>query len=126
MFVAVSLMMKGKWSKGVTEMKANIAVLTFLICMVMVTTAVKADVSVPMNGDFSGGTHVGRGGNVMPLLWDNANNIIDGGWGNPTVDTDYNTGGYVNAKIDGTNATPGGYAVVFQISTMSLAAVGNS
>jgi hypothetical protein len=124
MFVAVSLMMKGKWSKGVTGMKTNIAVLTFLICIVMVTTAVGADVLLSTDGNFSGGTHVGRGGNIMPLLWDNANNIIDGGWGNPTADEDYNTGGYVVARVDGTNATPGGYAVVFQISTISLAALG--
>ena len=102
MFVVVSLMMKGKWSKGVTEMKTNIAVLTFLICIVMVTTAVKADVLLSTNGDFSGGTHVGRGGNIMPLLWDNANNSIDGGWGNPTADEDYNTGGYVVAEVNGT------------------------
>ena len=123
MFVVVSLMMKGKWSKGVTKMKTNIAVLTFLICIVMVTTAVKADALLPTNGDFSGGTHAGNGGNVMPLLWNDWTNVL-AGWGNPTTDVDYNTGGYVVAKIDGTNATPGGYAVVYQESTMSLAAIG--
>ena len=126
MFVVVSLMMKGKWSKGVTGMKTNIAVLAFLICIVMVTTAVKAaDVNLPTNGDFSGGTWIGRGGHVMPLLWDNANNRLDGGWGAPATE-DYNTGGYVVAEVNGLGTTlpPGGYAVVFQASTMSLAAVG--
>jgi hypothetical protein len=123
MFAVVSLMMKGKWSKGVTGMKTNIAVLTFLICIVMVTTAVKADVLLSTNGDFSGGTFVGRGGNVMPVLWDNANNIIDGGWGAP-ADEDYNTGGYVVAQVNGTGSPSGGYAVVFQITTMSLASLG--
>jgi len=123
MFVVVSLMMKRKWSKEVTEMKTNIAVLTFLICVVMVTTAVKADVLLSTNGDFSGGTHVGNGGNIMPLLWNNWNNILSG-WGNPTVDADYNTGGYVVVKIDGTNPTHGGYAVVFQEPAMPLTVLG--
>jgi hypothetical protein len=122
MFVGVSLMMKGKWLKGVTKMKTKIAVLTFLICIVMVTTAVKADVLLSTNGDFSGGTHVGNGGNVMPLLWDNWNSLL-AGWGNSTADADYNTGGYVVAKIDATNAI-GGYAVVYQSPRMSLAAFG--
>jgi hypothetical protein len=104
-------------------MKTNIAMLTFLICIVMVTTAVKAaDVNLP-NGDFSGGTYVGRGGNVMPVLWDNANNRIDGSWGAP-ADEDYNNGGYVIAEVNGTGTPSGGYAVVFQVSNMSLASVG--
>jgi hypothetical protein len=124
MLVVASLMMKGNWSKGVTKMKTNIAVLTFLICIVMVTTTVKAgDVNIVPNGDFSGGTFVGRGGNIMPLYWDNANNRIDGGWGAP-ADEDYNTGGYVVAEVNGTGTPSGGYAVVFHISTLSLAALG--
>jgi len=123
MCIVASLMMKRKWSKGVTKMKTNIAVLTFLICIVMVTTAVKADVLLPTNGDFSGDTHVGNGGNIMPLLWDNWNNILSG-WGNPTSDADYNTGGYVVARVDGTNPTSGGYTVVFLQSNIPLAVFG--
>lgn len=108
-------------------MKMNIVVLTFLICF-LVTTSVNAALLLPTNGDFEGDTFVGRGGNIMPVGWNNANNIIDGGWGNPTVDEDYATdgnNGYVIASVDGTNATSGGYAVVFQDPyNMSLAALG--
>ena len=124
MFVGVSLMMKGKWSKGVMRMKTNIAVLTFLICFVMVTTAVKADVLLPRNGDFSGGTWIGNGGNLMPLLWNNYNNrIAVPPWGAP-ADADYNDGGYVVTEVNGTGTPSGGYAVVYMTSTMSLAAIG--
>lgn len=117
-----------EWSTfyGETEMRTTTAVLTFLAC-VMAATSVDARVLLPTNGDFEGDTFVGRGDNLMPVEWDNANNIIDGGWGNPTVDTDYETdglNGYVVVSIDGTNATPGGYAVVFQEPLMSLAELG--
>lgn len=107
-------------------MHKNIKILALSIC-IMLTASVKARVLLPTNGDFEGDTFVGRGDNRMPVEWDNANNVIDGGWGNPTVDTYYETdgsNGYVVATIDGTNPTSGGYAVVFQEPLMSLATLG--
>jgi len=109
-----------KMFEGVNGMKTNIGVLALLICIVMVTTAVKADILLSTNGDFSGGTWVGNGGNIMPLQWNNYNNRIDN-WG-PPADADYNDGGYVVAEVNATAA--GGYAVVYQINTISLAALG--
>ena len=91
MFVIVSLMMKGKWSKGVTRMKTNIAVLTYLICIVMVTTAVKADVLLPM-GTFQAalcGERRQRHAGAYGII----GTIVVGGWGNPTADADYNLAG---------------------------------
>ena len=110
-------------------MKTNIAVLAFLICIVMVTTAVKADVfndvNMAGNGNFSGGTHVGNWGHVLPTGWEWWSNRMDGaGWGNPTISADYNTGGYVIVQMDCNNPSPLGYATIWTTPTINLTTLG--
>jgi hypothetical protein len=111
-------------------MKTNIAVLSFLICIVMVTTAVKAadfnDVNLPPNGNFQGGFYYGNWGHRMPNGWQWWDNLM-GGYGNPTVSADYNDDGYVIVQMDCNNnstGNPHGYATIWQTPTVNLTTLG--
>ena len=101
MFVVVSLMMKGKWSKGVTEMK-NLLVL--LVVFAIVSTA---SATLVTNGEFT----------TNMAGW----NAAGGGapWGAEHSTTGGNPGGYT---VLWTN--PGGWSVWYQVGVEDLNTLG--
>jgi len=114
-------------------MKKMFAVLSFLICIVMVTTAVKAadfnDVNMAGDGNFEGSTYYANWGHHFPSGWQWWDNLM-GGYGNPTssAEINYIDSNVVTVTMDTTKVDAlgnnHGYITIWAAPTINLTTLG--